>query len=290
MEDYIEIKDLNEAIWRNHYQLLVSDKTDTNCLDPICGSAFRLLYRDRIWIVTADHVIHPDIHGIDLRKRQGESHPYEYNYFILNNVNVREKLETILTSIFGFYYFDRIDALPEFSDQEIIEAGITIEDLFSRLDIAFCEQTKEFPYPMSTHSLQDSNGNVIVKEGLVKLAIPPEAIAEPTPKDTYYNYGVICNGCSNGVLFKRKNAMYCNLKYNGFEDFLYKFQYPYQIKLEEWESLSGSAFFNQEGKVVGMVIRVSPETNIVWVVPIKYILRFIDYSIYFEQDTKTQNE
>ena len=73
--------------------------------------------------------------------------------------------------------------------------------------------------------------------------------------------------------------MFCDLNFDGEEDFLFKFKYNGQIKYDEWAALSGSAIFNQEGKVVGMVIRVTQETNVVWVVPIKHIFRLIDYAI-----------
>ena len=284
MEEIIEINDLNEAIWRNHYQLLVSDKKDTNCLNPFYGSAFRLLYKDKIWIVTADHVIHPDVHGIDESERKGEEHPYEYNYFLLNNQNVKGKLETILTTVQGFYYFDNLELMLDYSEQELKDADISIEDLFNRLVIAFCEQKTDFPYQCLTHSLQDGQGNLLVKAGLPKLIITSESVTEPSWDDKYYDYGVVLNDCSDGIRFNRYNVMYCDLKFGGECDSLYKFKYNGQIKYEEWAALSGSAIFNQEGKVVGMVIRVAQETNVVWAVPIKYIYRFIDYSINFEND------
>lgn len=282
MEEIIEIHDLNEAIWRNHYQLLVSDKKDTCCLNPFYGSAFRLLYKDRIWIVTADHVIHPDVHGLDKSVRISEKHPYEYNYFLLNNKNVEGKLETILTTIQGFYFFDNLEFMLDYSDQELKDAGISIEDLFNRLDIAFCEQKTDFPYSCLTHSLQDVQGNILVEAGLPKLMICSESIAEPSNTDTYYDYGVVLNDCSNGIRFNRYNAMYCYLEFDGEEDSLFKFKYKGEIILEEWRALSGSAMYNQKGQVVGMTIRVTPETGVVWVVPIRHIIRFIDYAISFE--------
>ena len=59
------------------------------------------------------------------------------------------------------------------------------------------------------------------------------------------------------------------------------FDYPNPIINEDWEALSGSAIFDNEGKSVGMCVSVNDITNKVWVLPIDFILKMIDKTIEF---------
>ena len=60
------------------------------------------------------------------------------------------------------------------------------------------------------------------------------------------------------------------------------FEYPDIIKFEEWEGLSGSPIFDEDGKLVGMVNEVVNGDREIYVTPINHILRFIDYAISIE--------
>lgn len=52
------------------------------------------------------------------------------------------------------------------------------------------------------------------------------------------------------------------------------FKSPTAIINEEWEAISGSAVFNQDGKVVGMAVRIY--LNSIMAIPSKTILKLID--------------
>ena len=80
------------------------------------------------------------------------------------------------------------------------------------------------------------------------------------------------------------NALHCELKYAGKEDELFLFKTSKVGNLNEWEALSGSAMFDENGNVVGMTIRYDEENGIVRVMPMKIILRLIDYSLKYESD------
>ena len=71
---------LNEIIWRRNFQLLAIDPDDNNFADPYYGSAFFLIYKKRTWLITANHVVHPELFNYCI-KRENQELPYEYKYF-----------------------------------------------------------------------------------------------------------------------------------------------------------------------------------------------------------------
>ena len=79
--------------------------------------------------------------------------------------------------------------------------------------------------------------------------------------------------------------MHCNLQYVEENKDFYIFKSSTTIIADEWKATSGSAVFNQDGKVVGMAVEISFDQSsrpIIKVVPYKTILRSIDHLI----DTK----
>lgn len=278
--------ELNEAIWRNHYQIITAAEDDVDCLNPLVfGSAFRLQYRDRNWLVTADHVIHPEKHGlveVPLGKRTED---IEHRYFLVNNVNRTDIIATIFTKLFGFYFYNVYDdTLSDMSEGELKELGATEDDFWKRLDVSFCDITKGLPTPVLTHDLHDNDGNLIVKPGLSKLSLLPESIDVPSCDKTYYDFGVVKNKIKEGIRFERFNAPYGGLKYLESKDELFRFLCPFPVVYKSWAALSGSLMFSIDGLAVGMTIRVDPDTDSVWVMPMERILRLIDYTIAREND------
>ncbi len=279
--DHIE---LNEAIWRNHYQIITAAKDDVDCINPqFYGSAFRLQYQDKNWLITADHVLHPEKHGLSPVPEGQNADDIEHRYFLVNNINASDRIATISTKLFGFYFYNVYDdTLSDLSDEELKELGATDDDFWKRLDIAFCDITGGLPTQALTHDLHDEYGNLIVKPGLIKLCLLPESITEPSVDRTYYDYGVIDNKIEENVRFTRVNAPYGGLKYIENKDGLYRFQCPFPVVYDNWAAMSGSLMFDNEGLAVGMSIRVDSNTDSVWVMPMKTILRLIDYAIAHE--------
>lgn len=287
--EFVSGLELNEAIWRNHYQIVVSKKHDKDCTNPISfGSAFIFIYKNKKWLVTADHVIHPDLHGIldsddCVYDSQRKLIPQEYNYFLINNVNVPGELQTIFTTLSGFNFFDKFtDPSSIFSEEELemlTNDGWTIEDFIDRVDLAFCELIAPINPPCVTHALYDNNQEVLVAEGLPKLMLAENNVVEPNAESYYSVYGVVHNDVSSLVKFKRVNAPYSYIRYNDYVDGFYKFVAPIDIKHDDWAALSGSAMFDFDGNIVGMTLRVTEKDNFVWVLPMKTIIRFLDYAI-----------
>ena len=152
------------------------------------------------------------------------------------------------------------------------------QNLHNYYEDYLCEQKELLPEAFLTHTLKDSNGNILVKEGLTKLAIPSENFTKPTINDQYYIYGVVKNKYNDEHNICRCNVMHCNLQYIGEEGNLYKFNSPTTIINNEWHAVSGSAVFNQDGKVVGMAVQISfdQSSKSIMVVPSKTILKLID--------------
>lgn len=264
---------LNEIIWRNNYQLFAINPDDKNFSDPFYGSAFFLTYRKRTWLITANHVVHPDLFDYCIN-RDNQEHPYEYKYFLVNNENSRNKLEELTHLLrFSFFYKHKQDF---FSYDDLKKAGINAPSLFKIIDVALCELKNILPETFLTHRLSDANENILVKEGLTKLLISSEQFIEPNINDQYFIYGVVKNKYIDEHNFNRCNAMHCNLKYVEEYEEKYMFKSPTTITLEEWQAISGSAVFNQDGKVVGMVVKISFNPISILAVPSKTILKLID--------------
>lgn len=105
MCEIIDRLELNEAIWRNHYQIITAAEDDVDCINPqFYGSAFRLQYRGKNWLVTADHVLHPEKHGlVELREGQNADE-IQHRYFLINNLKETDRIATIFTKLFGFTF------------------------------------------------------------------------------------------------------------------------------------------------------------------------------------------
>ena len=273
---------LNEIIWRSNYQLLAINLNDNDFSNPFWGSAFFLAYKKSMWLITANHVVHNELFDLTV-DGFGQERPYKYKYFLINNKNNQIKLEELPHLLkFSFFYKHNHDI---FSYEDLKKAGITNLNLFEKIDVALCELKNVFPETFLTHRLSGNNETILVKEGLTKLSIPCENFTEPTINDQYYIYGVVKNKYNDEHNISRCDVMHCNLQYVEENEDFYIFKNPTKIIGDEWKATSGSAVFNQDGKVVGMAVEIplgQSSRPIIKVVPYKTILRSIDHLI----DTK----
>lgn len=262
-----------EYIWRNCYQIVCWDKEANKDNFPTTfGSGFFLQYKDKLVFVTADHVLHPDDYN---QSDHVERSSKEYAYALVNNItNKKEPLYTVLTPISGFHNCDVYDFKKYLNGEEDIDVASIPE--FPDVSISIVDSNR-FEYPFLTHELKVDE-KVLVNEGKNKLCIKEDAIVLPSKENRYIVLGVVKNK-STGILWNRVNAFHFNLHYEGEECGLYKFCYDRSIDSDNWEGLSGSPFFDETGRLVGMIIRVVHGDNIVWVVPMKEILNKIDFFI-----------
>ena len=91
----------------------------------------------------------------------------------------------------------------------------------------------------------------------------------------------------NGVKIERFNVIHQDLKFDSIDsDGNYIFKYPDPVIYENWAGLSGGPIFNDRYQLIGMVIRVNEYNDTIVVMPIKEILRYMDYAIAYENNMK----
>lgn len=257
-----------EYAWLATQQVVVSSDKDGSRIKGF-GSGFFLQYKKRLFFVTADHVAHIDDfqEGIRLGK--------DDYVWIFNNINNKEELSTILTPIGGLYYFD----MSNLNDSLSFE----IPDM---KDITFKILSNSFHYPFLANELKIEN-KVIVESGREKIIINSDSVAEMTNNDYCIIEGCVKFNIVNGIKIERFNTIYQDLKFDSIDiDGNYILKYPYHVIYENWAGLSGGPIFNDRYQLIGMVIRVNEYNDTIVVMPIKEILRYMDYAIAYENNMK----
>lgn len=278
----MDIRNTYQYAWLCTQQLVISPEGDKNCSD-ICGwgSGFFLSHKDRFFFVTADHNLHIDDHKI------GERTGKENHIFIHNNITDKEMMAPILTPMGNFNFYDRYNYAPLFDSKNSIEdidaEVLSIPDL---IDVAFCEVQKTIERPFLTHELSVENA-VLVPAGEQKLVISSDNVAEPTSDCLYLVEGVVENEIK-GIRNLRKNAIYQDLTYAFTKDGDYYFDYPNAVRHKEWAALSGAPIFDNQCRLVGMVVRVVESTNQIRVFPANEIIRIIEMQMGI--DSKNQQK
>ena len=255
---------LLEYIWRNCYQIVVWEREKNHESFPtIFGNGFIMYINGEYIFITADHVIH------ELDYEKEERTGKEYDYALVNNIN-GNGISTMFTNISGFYYSESYNFGRFLEGKE--ELDVALIPYLEDYAVSFIG--KELPCPFLTHDLRIDN-DIIVKEKLSKLNLNPESVGNPSTSMNYFVMGVLPNQF-NGIIWERTNAFYYDIKFEKEEMELYKFRHSCTINEENWSGLSGAPFYDSEGHLVGMLIKVVDGDDIIWVMPIRKILRFIN--------------
>lgn len=261
-----EIKSVYEFAWLTTQQIVVtSDKNGSNIKG--FGSGFFFQYRDKLFFVTADHVIHPDDFEEGMRLGRDDY------VWVLNNRNSSTELATMFTPIGGLFSFDQMNVEDDLSFE--------IPDM---KDITFAMLSNSFKFPFLTHELRVDD-SVIVAAGKEKLIISSHSMTEL--KDTDY---CLIEGCvqwdiKDGIKFYRCNAIHQDLTLESIDvDGYYNLKCSSPVKYDEWAGLSGGPVFNDKFNLIGMVISVNEVKDTVRVVPMKKITELMDYAIRFGKD------
>lgn len=273
LTETMEINNVYQYAWLSTYQLIISPEGDRKCKDLVgWGSGFFLSHKGRYFFVTADHNLHMRDH------EEGERTGAENHLFIHNNITDQEKMAPILTPMGNFYFFDRYDYSHLFDSEtnpEDVDAEVlAIPDL---IDIAFCEVQKNIERPFLTHELAIEE-SVLVPAGEQKIIIPSEMITEPSEDCVYLVEGVVQNEIK-GLRNLRRNAIHQDLTYAGSQYGDYLFDYPNVVKHEEWAAISGAPLFDNQCRLVGMVVQVNEHTNQIQVVPASKIVSLIEQQL-----------
>lgn len=260
-----------EYLWRVSQQLIVAKDNGMQYISGF-GSGFFLNYANRLFFVTADHVLQCNNYKVKARI-------FKEDYlFIANNVMTNDGVASAYTPLGGFYYFDKYNFASILDENHADIDGNAKPDM---QDYAFCLRKNEFQCPFLTHALIDDNQQVVVPEKKEKLIISHEIITEPRKEDYYIIAGVVMVQIVDNQI-NRCNAVHQDLKYERMQDDLIVLKYPEKVIYEHWAGLSGSPVLNQKGKLLGMAIRVNCKKNEVIVVPMKKILQAMQYALKYE--------
>lgn len=231
------------------------------------GSGFILKYKERIFFITCDHVIHLlDDYA------NGERANYDFTPYIITNYSKEsDEINTCFMPIGRFNYFDKKDfKIPELTDL---------------VDVAFAEMKMTLEAPIWSHALHDYDGKKIVEEKKNKIIIEEDKISEVSKDKTYVLTGSVENQLVDGIRIDRKNKFVQDIKYEGGSHFGYiELKTPEPTSKKEWEGLSGSPVFSEDGKLVGMLNEVVEGENTIHITPIGKITKFIDYVIATEDN------
>ncbi len=259
---------LCEVLVKTAYQTQMTHPSDKNCEKPIgFGSGFMVEYNQKVFFVTADHVVHPD--DYDCNERTGT----DYVVSIFNNVRPEtDFLSTIVTPLGGFYYMDRFDLKKP-------------DDALELFDVSVCiMKEKHFQYRFLTDEVRFND--FTVNAGEPKFRIPSELFAEPSKDKMYFVYGKIRTELK-GIILHRLDTLKEELKYIDKVGDYYLLNTPDVISdYEDWAGLSGSPVLNDTGECIGVLCAVTKNTNSIWVMPISMVKMLMDIAINQEELTK----
>lgn len=259
----MQIKSVYEFAWLTTQQIVVTSDKEGRTIKGF-GSGFFFQYRDRLFLVTADHVSHPDDFEAGIRLGKDDY------VWVFNNKNSTTELATLLTPVGGLFSFDRSDITDELS--------LFIPDM---KDISFAILPNSFKYPFLTHELRVEE-QIIVPAGEEKVIISSQCATEL--KDADY---CLIEGCVQWVIkgasLFRRNAIHQDMTLEDTDgEGYYVLKHSGPVEYKDWAGLSGGPVFNDKYGLVGMAIQVNEEQDTITVVPMKKITELMDYAIQYE--------
>lgn len=237
------------------------------------GSGFFFLHKDKVILVTADHVCHPFDHEPGRTQRVFE----DKDVALVNNWIEKDENGVdmpILTPVGGFYYFDQFKV--------DIDKGLVGD--FKPFDATFAILGEDrFQKPFKNEGIRVLNG-LTVPAGLDMIPIPTDAVIEPNGTDKYLCYGHTQFGLADdGVHLKWKTTIHEDMKYLCDCGDYYVLTPAEPIKNEEWEGISGAPVLNQEGGLLGILCGGNPKENVIFVMKMKAVLSLIDSTLSIEE-------
>lgn len=237
------------------------------------GSGFFFLHRDRVILVTADHVCHPFDHEPGRTQRVFE----DKDVALVNNWVEEDENGVdmpILTPVGGFYYFDKFKV--------DVDKGMLSD--FQPFDATFAILGKDrFQKPFKNEGMQVVNGPTI-PAGLDMIWIPTDAVVEPNADDWYICYGHTQFGLADdGVHLKWETTIHENMKYRCDCGDYYVLTPAETIVNKDWEGISGAPVLNQKGGLLGILCGGNPKADVIFVMKMKAVLSLIDSTLNIEE-------
>ena len=285
---------LDEVAFRATLQLVIPDVDNQDIIKGF-GSGFLLKHKSQLFFITADHVVHLDDH--DDGNETGQRLGIDYTPQIITNIQNKENLTSINLPVGGFYHLtgfkmDKEDFSSQFeflsTFNKIAEGKIDINDdsipldvrIASFPDMAVAKMQEPIACSILNNRVVDNEGTVIIEEGTPKIILDSQYIASVDEKKWYIVAGTIGNDLKNSVRLERQSVVHELLKYIGVDsDKNLLLETPENPDINLWAGLSGAPVFDENGLIVGMLIRGPKSEPILTIVPIDKILWFLDLII-----------
>lgn len=146
--------------------------------------------------------------------------------------------------------------------------------------MAIAKMQEPLACPILNNAVVDEDGNAIIAEGTPKIVLDSQYISSVDDKKWYIIAGTIGNYLKNSVILERKNIEHALLKYIRLDsDKNVLLETPEKPNIDLWSGLSGAPVLNEDGQLVGMLIRGPKSEPIITVVPIDKIIWFLDIII-----------
>lgn len=259
MDDQIS---LNEVLVKTSYLTQITEPDNINLDNPIgFGSGFIIKRGNDKFFVTADHTIHMD----DYRGKSEERTWKDYVVSIFNNYTDPDNfLSTIITPLSEFHYMESFDLKKP-------------DDMPKPIDITVCKMKEiNFTFPFLTNAVSFFNGEFI-RAGEQKFFIKEECFSEADKNANYFVFGKINTRLIENIRMDWQDTLKESLKFVSKTGDLLLFNTPEIIMdKKDWEGLSGSPVFNEDGECVGVLCDVLENSRSIWVMPISKVKMLID--------------
>ncbi len=275
-------------------QLVIPDSCNSDKIKGF-GSGFLLRHKERLFFITADHVIHLDDH--DSANETGQRIGVDYSPQIITNIKIEGELKSINLPVGGFYHLtgfgfdkDSLNSPEKFISifDKIIGGTIDINDenvpldvrIASLPDMAISELKEPLSVPLLNNQVVMQNEEVLIQEGMPKLSLFSTHIKDFNNDNRYLVAGTVCNEIKNSTILNRINILHEDLIFERLDNDGYAIlKIPGLVDIQYWAGLSGAPIFDDNGLLAGMLIRGPEKEPFVTAVPIEKIIWFLDVII-----------
>lgn len=264
---------LMELLNRTRLQLFTYEiGTMKNSYPNGAGSGFFLKHKDKVFLVTADHVCHPFDHTPNVIQRAYK----DKDVGIVNNYVEKDKngVEmSIITPVGGFYYFDKFKFTPDKGFED-----------YKPFDTTFAILSKDGShYPFKNEGFRFLDGSII-EAGLNVIVIPSETIITPATEDRYIVYGHTNHRLADdGVHLAWDTTIHDEMNYFGDNGDYYVLTPAEPIINNKWEGISGAPVLNQKGCLLGILCGGIPARNEIHVMKMNAVLSLMESTLTIEE-------
>lgn len=227
------------------------------------GAGFIIDYKSRNYLVTCEHVVMPDnVTDFNCVERN-------LNVGIISGFNDEQNHISICIPVGGWYEYVSIPNIKE-DDDNIWPTSV---------DLAFCD-AHDLHIKCRSIGFYDKSANFFINAGSSKNYFKEESFisdCEEYGKEVYSVIGTIIPVEHNGWDLRPRHRLHQNLKFieeKSNEIILYTDKSINAVS--DWKGLSGSPVIDSKGRLLGMLLRVVDKGHEIFVMPISFILRYID--------------